>query len=182
MKINTQEYYLNGKTLILRSPTMSDAKLLMDYFIKINSETKFLGREPKDIKLTLKKEKELLKKYNESKTDTMILGLLDGKLVGTCSVNVSNASRTKHNGTLGIGLFKKFNSKGIGTIMFTELIEYCKQIGLEQVDLRVHADNLKARGLYKKLGFKECGVLKNYEKYKDGSYSDIMLMQRSIKR
>jgi len=45
---------------------------------------------------------------NESKTNLMLLGFLDGEYVGNCSLMGKNLMRQKHRASIGIALFQKF--------------------------------------------------------------------------
>lgn len=60
----------------------------------------------------------------------------------------------------GIQILPEFQNKGIGTAVFTELIEESKQSGVPIV-LEVHEVNKNAINFYKKLGFKETGQKRN---------------------
>ncbi|MDB5265652.1 MAG: N-acetyltransferase [Parcubacteria group bacterium] len=54
----------------------------------------------------------------------------------------------------GIQILPEFQNKGIGTALFTELIEESKRSNLPIV-LEVHDVNTRAISFYKKLGFEE---------------------------
>ncbi len=56
----------------------------------------------------------------------------------------------------GIQILPEFQGKGIGTALFTELIEESKNTGVP-ITLEVHDVNESAINFYKKLGFKESG-------------------------
>ena len=60
----------------------------------------------------------------------------------------------------GIQILKAFREIGIGTAIFTDLIEESKKFGVPIV-LEVHDVNASAIAFYKKLGFEEVGEIKD---------------------
>ena len=60
---------------------------------------------------------------------------------------------------------KDMRGKGIGKTLLETLINHSKMPEISEITLEVHEDNKIAQGLYKKYGFKQVGLRKNY--YKD---------------
>ncbi len=54
----------------------------------------------------------------------------------------------------GLGVDKKYQSQGIGSMLVDDLLESINPKDYENVDLFVHEDNIDAKNLYKKKGFK----------------------------
>lgn len=63
--------------------------------------------------------------------------------------------------------------RGIGSRLLSEILRRMTAEGLEDVFLEVRAGNAPARGLYRDLGFTECGVRKKY--YKDPEEDAILM-------
>ena len=61
------------------------------------------------------------------------------------------------------------------------IIDKAKEVGFEQIELQVVAENEPARHLYKKFGFYETGYINNGMKYNDGTYAKLILMQKDLK-
>ena len=55
------------------------------------------------------------------------------------------------------------------------IINYCKNINISQINLEVNSNNTIAINLYKKFGFKQVGLRKNY--YSNG---DALLFSKVI--
>jgi len=77
---------------------------------------------------------------------------------------------------MAIALKKEFWNLGIGTAMIDYLTELAKQIGFEQMELEVVADNERGKKLYEKCGFTETGRRIRAMKYDDGTYADEIVM------
>lgn len=124
--------------------------------------------------------KKFIQFQNESKHNLLLLAFLDGEYIGNCCLNGNSAARFAHRATLGIALYQKYTNQGIGTQMMKTLIEIARELNYEQIELEVVADNIKAIGLYKKLGFEIYGTFPNNMKYKDGSYAEAYWMMKKL--
>lgn len=180
MKIKDIRIDLNGHDLLLRNATEDDAKMLIEYLKVTNGETPFLIREPEEITVTIEQEKAFIQSQNETEGNIMLLGFLDGQFVGNCALNGFGRFRFRHRVSLGIALYQKFTGMGIGKVMLETIINLAKEMGYEQVELEVVADNERAIALYKKIGFEICGTTPNAMKYKDGTYADEHKMVKML--
>lgn len=67
-----------------------------------------------------------------------------------------------------IAVKKEYQHMGYGTLLMKDLIHRCLEKGTEFINLEVRSDDQRAVGLYKKFGFEEVNVRKDYyEKNKD---------------
>lgn len=180
MKIENIHIDINGKSLLLRNATSSDAGMLIDYLKTVNTETRFLRYEPEEISYTLEQECKFIENINASKCNIMLLAFLDGIYIGNCSYAVDNAMRVRHRATLGIALYGKYTGMGIGGVMIDTLCSIASENGIEQMELEVVSDNTNAISLYERLGFVRCGSIPRANKYKDGNYSDEIRMFKSL--
>lgn len=69
-----------------------------------------------------------------------------------------------------------FQNKHIGSSLLKKLIEISKNKKLKNITLEVRSDNTKAIYLYKKYGFKEVAIRKNYYNDTDGILMEKELM------
>jgi putative acetyltransferase len=75
------------------------------------------------------------------------------------------------------GIKQQYQSKGYGKKIMQELIKDLRIDGVRRVELRVEADNERAIGFYKKLGFEMEGTHRKYMKReKDADSIDAHLM------
>jgi RimJ/RimL family protein N-acetyltransferase len=101
---------------------------------------------------------------------------VDGdKVVGWCDIAGSDRPTQAHMGSLGIGLLPAYRSRGIGRRLMQAAIEAARARGFERVTLNVHANNMRARALYEKLGFRLEGVMRKAFKI-DGYCDDVVVM------
>lgn len=97
--------------------------------------------------------------FGSRKDDHCFVAELDDMVIGAVWVRVLNG-KVKGYGNIddttpefAISLFKKYRSRGYGTMMMKRMLEHLKFEGYAQVSLSVDKDNY-ALNMYKKLGFK----------------------------
>ena len=180
MRVKPKEFDLNGRKLVLRNAKEDEAEMLLKYLKQVYAETPFLIQEPDEITFTIDDEKKYIKENNDSDSDLLLIGTLDGKHVGNCSLMGNHARRLKHRISLGIVLYLEYTGLGIGRIMIEEVCKIAKENGIEQVELEVAANNRNAISLYEKLGFENVGTLPNNMKYSDGTYTDVHFMVKYL--
>lgn len=180
MIVKPKEFDLNGRKLVLRNAVEDEAEMLLKYLKQVYAETPFLIQEPDEITFTIDDEKKYIRENNDSDSDLLLIGTLDGKHVGNCSLMGNHARRLKHRTSLGIVLYLEYTGLGIGRIMIEEVCKIAKENGIEQIELEVAANNRNAISLYEKLGFEKIATLPNNMKYSDGTYTDVHFMVKYL--
>lgn len=61
-----------------------------------------------------------------------------------------------------IAILPEYRGKKLGQALLMKIMEISKEAGAEKMTLEVRVSNTVARSLYKKLGFQEGGIRKNY--------------------
>ena len=176
MRIEDKILTVNGGELLLRNPREEDARMLIDYLKITCGETRYLVKEPEEITMTLEEEEAFIRKQNDSENSLILLGFLNGRYVGNCSLMGNGPLRYRHRVSMRIALYQEFTGLGIGRAMIGALLKIAGEKGFEQVELEVVKDNERAIRLYREMGFEICGTFPNNMKYKDGSYADAYYM------
>lgn len=177
-KFLRKEYLLkDGQQFIVRAPKVNDAQGLIEQLKTVDTETKFLAREPGEFNFTIEQEEEFIKSSIANENSQFIVGEIDGNIIANCSVEiVMNNKRFLHRASMGITVRKAYWNRGIGKIMMKECIDWCKQKGVEQLELEVVAQNSRAISMYESFGFQQYGTKKNALKYGNGTYADELFM------
>ena len=79
-----------------------------------------------------------------------------------------------------IAVQPEYRNQGIATQLLDNLLEDCKEHGTNYLMLEVRVSNKPAINLYKKLGFEETVVRKQYYKNPDNTYEDAIIMSKDI--
>ena len=110
-----------------------------------------------------------IKDFGKSKNDIGFIAEFNKKVIGMIWARVMNDYGHIDNKTpsLAMSVDKKFQNKGIGTILLRKILEDLKEKNYEKVSLSVQKENYAVK-LYKKLGFKV---------FKETSEEFIMLLE-----
>jgi ribosomal-protein-alanine N-acetyltransferase len=77
---------------------------------------------------------------------------------------------------MNIVVKKDCRNNGIGSFLLENLLSLASKLNIIYVNLEVHEKNISAISLYKKLGFKEISIRKNYYNGTDNA----IIMQKKI--
>jgi len=134
--------------------------------------TASLAREPG---ITVKEEIRWIKDLKKDKTRKSLAITYLGQHVG--GVSLDKINRASQSAFFGIFVGeKKFQNMGIGTIATKKILDYgFRKLKLHKISLHVFPDNKPAIRVYKKLGFKQEGYIKD-NIIKRGRFRDDLLM------
>jgi len=76
-----------------------------------------------------------------------------------------------------IGIDENYQGQGLGLYLLESMIDFVKEQGCETLSLEVRVSNDKAIGLYKKVGFEQVALRKDY--YQD-NHEDAYLMIKNL--
>lgn len=164
-----------GESLYLSPISAEDAETFVEWMNDFGI-TDFTGRSAQIT--TLENEKEWLAEATSGKKYifAIISETIEGhELIGT--VELMNIREFDRSATAGIFIGK--NNKrghGIGTEALNLLVEYgFLYLNLHSINLSVLADNPRAIRCYEKVGFKECGRMRE-ARFIGGKYRDVIYM------
>lgn len=170
----------NGKTIVLRSPSIDDAEQMISFLKMIYTESEFLARYPEEVDIALPDEIKFLQTCLDSSNELMIVAIADGVIAGNCHISFMRSIKTRHRAEVMISLRKEFWGFGLGTAMFTEVINLAKDKGIFQLELEVIEGNERALALYRKTGFEIIAEHPDAYLYKDGSFKKAIHMRKVL--
>lgn len=102
-------------------------------------------------------------------------------MVGAFYLKPNWPGRAKHVANAGFIVAPDWRNKGLGLLLGETMLAYAKQLGFRSVIFNlVFSENVAARHLWEKLGFKALGVIPGAVRKNDGAYLDAMIMFRSL--
>ena len=171
----------DGRSLTLRSAEEKDAETMLDYIRKTAEETHFLIRYPEEISDDLEREKKIITDNLESEDSVWLTVFDKEKAIGNCSISRHrNHIKLRHRCDFAIAIEQEYCRLGLGTILMEKACKKASEMGFEQMELGVYADNDSGIALYQKMGFKEMGRNLKAFKLKDGTYIDEINMIRFL--
>jgi RimJ/RimL family protein N-acetyltransferase len=182
---NQREYTLkNGKSVVIRQPTLDDESAYIDYISLIFQDDQFFltTHEESQAFRTPEKVRERITKSQDPSQGILLMAWDGNKAISMADLTRGIKKRNGHVGSLGISILPEYRGLGLGTAIIEHLIEWAqKDALLEKLTLSVYTDNLPAIKLYQKLDFQEEGRQKREMKNADGSYKDLILMSKFVK-
>jgi len=109
-----------------------------------------------------------------------LVALIDGKIVGNTGLFPAqpNNPRRAHAAHFGITVHDDYQGRGVGKALMTAILDLADRwTPYTRIELTVFSDNARAIALYKRFGFVEEGVQKQYA-LRNGTYTDVLAMAR----
>lgn len=99
-----------------------------------------------------------------------------GQIIGHIDLKSDPLRAGLHRCELGIGIENAYRRNGLGRRLMTEAISFVRgNKGIDWIDLRVFANNLPARSLYKSLGFVEVGTVTDRFRIDSERIDDVIM-------
>lgn len=102
---------------------------------------------------------------------------VDDEIVGCLGLLIENIVKISHIATLSQMYVKdNFRGSGVGVGLLDFVKDYAKKNNVRHLYLGCIAENLGAVKLYRKCGFKICGIRRDYIKINNKFYDDLIMM------
>ncbi|MBK1813224.1 GNAT family N-acetyltransferase [Clostridium sp. YIM B02505] len=163
---------ISTDNVIIRKAQRKDASEIILLVKHVMSEAPFFPRTPDEFDFTTEQEEEYI-----DNIALFLVAEIDGKIVGSATLDRSNLSMLSHTADFGITILKEFSGQGIGSLLLEKVIDWVELKKVEKINLEVFEDNLPAISLYKKFGFIEEGRRRKAIKAGE-AYRDVILMGR----
>lgn len=162
---------LRGDRILLRALRPEDVEVLWHYWSDLDVSTRASNQPPKPYTLA-----ETKGFYEEAGKDDFVRFVIEagGEVLGDCSLH----SIDKHNRfcEVGISLGKRHWAQGYGQEALGLLVGFAfDHHNMHRVGLQALADDERAVGCYRKVGFVEEGRLRKRD-WVDGEYHDVLVM------
>lgn len=109
-----------------------------------------------------------------------LVALIDDLVVGQLSLQVMDRPRRKHVATLGMGVCSQHTGKGVGSQLLSAAVDLADNwLNIRRMELEVYKTNEAGICLYKKYGFVEEGLMRDYA-FTHGAYVDALMMARLV--
>ena len=183
MKYEAKELTLkDGRTCTLRSAEKHDAAEMLRYMVQVLGETPYLLSSPEDFaQMPLEQEEAFIENTLAAERAVMITAFDGERIIGSADLRAAGKRlRVQHRCGMGITILKEYWSVGLGSAIMEAVIDCARQLGYEQLELEVVAENRRALSLYLKYGFKVYGCLPHKVRYTDGTYADDYLMYKTL--
>ena len=165
--------------MTIREAQPDDAQSLINMFHTLDNETRFMMFEPGERQLSLENQQKRLKAFQSQTQETMLLGLIESKIVGFIVGSGGRFKRNKHSLFIVLGVLQAYTGRGVGKKLMQSLETWAKDNDFHRLELTVMKHNNRAKGLYEYCGFEYEGI-KRDSLFVDGCYVDELYMSKLI--
>ncbi len=166
----------NGVDLTIEQAIVEDAPLLVEYLNLVGGESDNLLFGADECIMEIEDEEEYILNMSKADNSALMVGKIGDEVVCLGAINGLARARIAHQADIALSVKKKYWGQGVGTCLVSKLIDFARQTNkIEIIHLGVKAENTVAQKIYKKYGFEEVGVHKNFFKI-NGEYFDEIVM------
>lgn len=170
----------NGKKMCIRKAEPGDASHIVRISTQMGGESDYFTYGEDDFYFTEEQQKNFISSISDKENYLYIVGIVDGKIIGTLNYLSSNRRRIMHRGELGIGILKEYWEIGVGSQLMEYFFKWANSKSVvKKIDLEVREDNSRAINLYLKYGFIVEGRISRGVLI-DGKYYDLYYMGKTI--
>jgi RimJ/RimL family protein N-acetyltransferase len=161
---------------LVRPATLGDAEALRNFKRLALSETEYLLQGLEDFDDHTESERDLIGRFLHQPTCLLLVAVIDNRIVGLCSIVGGHLWRTRHVGTMSIGVLRQYWRHGVASRLMRAALRWAQDHPvLDKLSLQVHASNTPARLLYLGQGFVEEGLLRREARLGD-DFDDLVPM------
>ena len=108
--------------------------------------------------------------------DWPMYAAMDGNdLVGWADITPVGVPECVHRGVLGMGIVASHRGAGTGRRLLDACLEHAPRCGITKVEVTVFTSSTAAIALYRRAGFTDTGVIKDYRRLEGVSYDALMM-------
>lgn len=171
----------NRKVVQIRQAEINDAENILDCIKTYIPQSEYIPKLPQEIKLTIDPERDWINSFLINKNSLLLIAEYKNDIIGNIDLTGNQRKLMEHTAVIGMGILKEWRHTGLGTALLTNAIEWSKQNDiLEVIWLEVYTENSAGLTLYRKMGFSENGIIKNFFKH-ENKYFDKLTMSLSVK-
>lgn len=163
--------------ITIEKASPADAAEILAYLKQVGGETDNLTFGGEGLPISVEAEAEYVAGMADSRDNVMLVAKENGRIVGTAALS-RLPRRMAHRGDFCISVAKECWSKGIGSQLLEEILDFAKANSFEVLDLQVRSDNVRAIHLYEKYGFEKIGEHPAFFKMNENYISFDMMYLR----
>ena len=170
-----------GEPFIIRDATADDAVAFMQHIREISAEPNRLVGFPDERAQDEETQGKILQEIVDDPGHLFAFAMMGGELIGTIELQWKvGRRRMAHVASIGVTVSAGCRRRGIGRMLIETIIQQAEERGLRKIKLEVFAQNQGPILLYQQLGFRNVGRLRDEVMRNDGTYDDVIIMERFL--
>ncbi len=163
----------DGTKAVIRPLRESDLEKSVAFFQKLPPEERLYLR----VDVTDREVVEQRLKNNGLRDFKRIVAEVDGEIVADAGLELRPHGWERHLADFRLIVSPECNGKGLGMLMAEELYEMALKEQVEEMIVEIMEPQEHAKKIFKRLGFKQDTVIKNFVKDINGKKQDLILMR-----
>jgi L-amino acid N-acyltransferase YncA len=106
-----------------------------------------------------------------------LVALADGTIIADGALGLSHFGWERHVAELRLVVATPYQRKGLGMLMAGALYDLAASAGIEEIVVKMMASQTAALRIFRRLGFRDEVVLRDYVKDMKGTRKDLVLMR-----
>ncbi len=171
-----------GKEITFKMLVSDNAKDVLETMAIVAETSPYILRSAEDFRGTpLEDEIKWIENHNNNERGGAIGAFDKDDLIGVLDFGAYKNIKMNHRVLLGIAIHHDYRGEGIGELFFEVLFSLVERIpNVDGIELSVMGENLIARKLYSKMGFKEVGLNPRAFRQADGRFIDDVKMLKML--
>lgn len=171
----------NKKLITIRQAEIGDAEKLLGCIKQYIPQSEYIPKLEQEITLTIEQEKEWINSFLTNENSLLLIAEYGNEIIGNIDLTGNRRKIMEHTAVIGMGMLREWRNLGLGTALLKSIIQWAKENPLlELIWLQVYTENVSGLNVYRKMGFEDNGIIKNFFK-KDKRYFDNLTMTISVK-
>ena len=172
----TNDLLRDGTAVVFRPATSEDRDSLIGFARALNDEDLLFLRE--DITSSDVVDA-WIADMARGETFTVVAEVGD-RIVGYGSLHTEPARWTRHVGEIRINVHPDYRGTGLGGLLAGEIRAIAPAFGVRTLSAQMPVDQLTARTVFERLGFRHQAILPGWVMDRDGRDLDLLIMAREI--
>lgn len=170
----------SGEEITIRIATAEDASDLLAMKLEYLGDSKTIPLFQSEYPNDLANEANLINRLEVEKNSVLFVAENKNKLIGNIDLNGNQRLKLFHTGVVGMGIRENWRGKGVGSVLLDVVIKWSEMNQfINLLWLEVYDSNEAGKALYTKMGFHECGRMKNFF-HEDNEFIDKITMARHL--
>ncbi|MFB3777203.1 MAG: N-acetyltransferase family protein [Bryobacteraceae bacterium] len=166
----------DGKEVLIRAMTRGDLEGSFAFFRALPEENRLSLRRDMSIREVIE---ERIREMEEGAVKRLV-GIADGAIVADGALEFSHFGWERHIAELRLFVATAYQRKGLGMLMAGALYDLAGSAGIEEIVVKMMANQMAALRIFHKLGFRQEVVLRDYVKDMKGNRRDLVMMRRRL--
>ena len=164
--------------MIVRPIRLEDAEQFVQLVLRIDASG-LMEYEPGERKTSKDLKEQKIESILFQRNSTILVAEVNERLIGYVIAEGNQLKRRAHSAKLTCGIIDEFRSKGICTLLFDEIMNWAKDVGITRLETSIAEINSNALDLFQKVGFQiEGKKIRSF--YMNGELVDEILLAKLI--